>query len=144
MHVAMALSLALIPCCEGSAKVSTPLGNITGNDRGSVWEFLGIPFASQVRWSTPQPPQPYHSLAATSFGPPCTQVASNGTVIGVEDCLSLNVWRPAQVKRLPVMVWIYGGSFLEGSNANPIMDGYTMVSNHQNVIVVSMNYRWVC
>src|SRR5665213_493350 len=41
-----------------------------------------------------------------------------------EDCLSLNVWSPnvAPAKKLPVMVWIYGGGFREGGSAAPLYD----------------------
>jgi para-nitrobenzyl esterase len=59
-----------------------------------------------------------------------------------EDCLYLNIWKP-QVARsfagLPVMVWIYGGSFVRGDAANPMFDGANLA--REGVIVVSFNYR---
>ena len=39
-----------------------------------------------------------------------------------EDCLFLNVWRPASATpgaKLPVMVWIHGGGFMGGSGSSP-------------------------
>lgn len=44
-----------------------------------------------------------------------------GGLVGEEDCLLLNIYTPAGVSgdladRLPVMVWIHGGSLLTGSN----------------------------
>ena len=58
-----------------------------------------------------------------------------------EDCLYLNVWAPSDVKdgKLPVMVWIYGGGFQQGSAANPVFDGAGLAA--RGVIVVSVNYR---
>lgn len=60
-----------------------------------------------------------------------------------EDCLNLNVWAPADAvpdANLPVMVFIYGGSFVSGDSADPLYDGAYLAAN-KNVIVVSFNYR---
>jgi para-nitrobenzyl esterase len=59
-----------------------------------------------------------------------------------EDCLTLNVWRPAGAApgaKLPVMVWIYGGAFIQGASALPFYDGTHFAE--QGVILVSFNYR---
>jgi len=58
-----------------------------------------------------------------------------------EDCLTLNVWTPANAKpgSLPVMVWIYGGGFAAGTTSEPRQDGQFLA--HRNVVIVSMNYR---
>jgi para-nitrobenzyl esterase len=47
-----------------------------------------------------------------------------------EDCLYLNIWTPAQAKTttkstparqpLPVIVWIYGGGYINGSASMPL------------------------
>ena len=66
-----------------------------------------------------------------------------------EDCLNLNIWVPSvrgpgRVKYakngIPVLVWIYGGGFLYGANADPVYDGQAFAENY-GVIVVNMNYR---
>lgn len=56
-----------------------------------------------------------------------------------EDCLTLNVWRPASKSSapLPVMVWIYGGALAHGNTPQYPADALAA----QGVIVVSMNYR---
>jgi para-nitrobenzyl esterase len=56
-----------------------------------------------------------------------------------EDCLTLNVWRPAKESSqpLPVMVWIFGGALAHGNTA--MYDGSGLAK--QGVMVVSMNYR---
>ncbi|VDN12617.1 unnamed protein product [Dibothriocephalus latus] len=65
-----------------------------------------------------------------------------------EDCLFLNIWVPIlpeeqrceKDKKLPVMVWIFGGSFSTGSSVLSVYDG-RFLSTRQNVIVVTVNYR---
>lgn len=60
-----------------------------------------------------------------------------------EDCLSLNIWTPSEVKvttKLPVMVFIYGGGFVAGDSSDPLYDGSYLAAN-KDVIVVSFNYR---
>jgi para-nitrobenzyl esterase len=58
-----------------------------------------------------------------------------------EDCLYLNVWRPrdAGAGKLPVLVWIYGGSFTRGGASQRVFDGARLAS--RGVIVVTFNYR---
>lgn len=117
-----------------------------------VW--LGIPYArapvGDYRWRTPRPPQPWDTpREATAFGPPCPQFASRlgvpdaepGTLVGAEDCLSLNIFAPTDVDErasLPVMVFIHGGGNTVGS-AQPY-DG-SRLAQEQGVIVVTLNYR---
>jgi para-nitrobenzyl esterase len=58
-----------------------------------------------------------------------------------EDCLYLNVWAPAgrSDAGLPVMVWIYGGSFAIGSGSEARYDGEAFA--RRGVILVTLNYR---
>src|SRR3954451_24518141 len=58
-----------------------------------------------------------------------------------EDCLYLNIWTPAKsaTERLPVMVWIYGGSFNVGAGSEPWYDGTNLAK--KGVVVVTLNYR---
>jgi len=73
---------------------------------------------------------------ADKFGPECMQPDD---VPKSEDCLTLNVWRPATASAAPlsVMVWIYGGALVHGSTSLYPADALAK----QGVIVVSMNYR---
>jgi para-nitrobenzyl esterase len=83
--------------------------------------------------------------SAQDFGNDCMQQrqrAGNGRATPSEDCLYLNVWRPAARPaeiRLPVLVWIYGGGFVVGGASEPLQDGATFA--RQGLIVVSFNYR---
>jgi para-nitrobenzyl esterase len=74
---------------------------------------------------TPAPPAP---------AAPAVQAPS-------EDCLYLNVWRPADqnARRLPVMVWIYGGGFTGGSSSSPNTSGVQFAK--EGVVLVALNYR---
>jgi para-nitrobenzyl esterase len=69
------------------------------------------------------------------------QRPGNGAATPAEDCLYLNVWRPAArpAARLPVLVWIYGGGFVVGGASEPLQDGATFA--RLGLIVVSFNYR---
>ncbi len=73
---------------------------------------------------------------------------SDDTVSYSEDCLSVNVVRPAGIphsQKLPVAVWIHGGGFLIGSSADRIYNLSDLVNTsqqlHMPVIVASINYR---
>jgi para-nitrobenzyl esterase len=66
---------------------------------------------------------------------------SGSVADGSADCLTLNVWSPdIGAGPLPVMVWIHGGRYLEGSAANPHYDGAALAAS--GVVVVSLNYRF--
>jgi carboxylesterase type B len=138
--------------------VNTTSGRFRGfSPYPGVEAYLGLPYAAppvgRLRW---QPPQPYASVSsdivnATEPYPGCYQVlfntALNDKVSGAresEDCLLLSIWKPAnhqpsQAKKLPVLIWIYGGGFAQG-NSNPD-DGIDFVSRQKDIIVVSFNYR---
>jgi carboxylesterase type B len=69
---------------------------------------------------------------------PLSMFSKNQTVVGVEDCLYLNVFAPVNSTNLAVMFWIHGGAYQEGA-ANEY-DGGNIASN-QGVVVVTTNYR---
>lgn len=111
---------------------------------------MGIPFAAPpvgaLRWRAPQPAKPWQGvLSATQYRAACMQTgmyppdAANEPVS--EDCLYLNIWRPAKTSAtpLPVMVWIYGGGLENGSAAVPVYAGDELA--RRGVIVVTANYR---
>ncbi len=129
--------------------VGTISGYVQGVSDGDVESFKGIPYAAppvgEFRWRPPQSVASWDGvLDASEFGPSCATAgwgAAPGTISegSSEDCLYLNVWRPADVEpgaKLPVMVWIHGGGFTGGSG-NTSGDGFAK----QGVILVSMNYR---
>ena len=91
---------------------------------GTWHEFWGVPFARPpvglLRFRRPVPAQTWSDVREATTPPPaCPQRLSagpkTGEVIGVEDCLYLNVFTPEikPVKPMAVMVWIHGGAFVE-------------------------------
>ncbi len=61
-----------------------------------------------------------------------------------EDCLYVNVWTPSVAVRpsgpLPVMVWVHGGSFVNGSGSLSWYAGEALAARG-DVVVVTVNYR---
>jgi para-nitrobenzyl esterase len=128
--------------------VSTDKGKVAGLNNGTMDEFLGIPYAAPPtganRWKPPQPPASWTGQRdATHFANHCPQEASPFGVeqVDSEDCLYLNVYTPPGTptanSKLPVMVWIHGGSLLHGES-----DDYNPAKLvAEDVIVVTLNYR---
>lgn len=131
--------------------LSTSQGTLAGTQDEGIAVFKNIPFAGApvgpLRWRAPQPAPSWQGIrAADSYGPICPQQKIPlirrllmPSYPESEDCLSLNVWTPDTHAKLPVMVWIYGGSFVRGGAALPYYDG-TDLAKH-GVIVVTLNYR---
>jgi para-nitrobenzyl esterase len=130
--------------------VDTLLGRILGRRQGKVDAFLGIPFAEapvgNLRFHPPRPKHAWYPALyrALNQGPECLQselfASVDDHIVRDEDCLYLNVWRPAVSKqKLPVMVWVYGGAFIHGGANKPEYFGDQLA--HKDVILVSFNYR---
>src|SRR5262245_6301614 len=104
-------------------------GTIKGAVADGVLSFKGIPFAAppqgDLRWRSPQPVVAWTGVRpATEYGHDCMQKPFGGDAAPLgtepaEDCLVVNVWRPADkgAAKLPVMVWIYGGGFVNGGSS---------------------------
>jgi para-nitrobenzyl esterase len=148
-----ALAFALPAHASDPLVIKTDQGTIQGkmSEDGQARDFLGIPFAAPpvgpLRWKPPQPaPKWQGTRQATTFGSRCMQQEVFDDMRfrdpgESEDCLTLNVWTPAQKHegKLPVMVWIFGGGFTGGTTSEPRQDGEHLT--HKGVLVVSMNYR---
>jgi para-nitrobenzyl esterase len=130
-------------------------GELQGVVDDGVASFKGIPFAAppvgELRWRPPQPAAKWTGVRqAADFGADCTQgrfgppppAGAPAPPASSEDCLFLNVWRPASAMptaKLPVMVWIHGGGFMGGSGSSPFTSGAPFA--RQGVLLVSLNYR---
>jgi para-nitrobenzyl esterase len=92
-----------------------------------------------VRSATAHGPSAWQAVAREGFGPWTPEFVVQDDVS--EDCLYLNVWTPAagHDKPCPVLVWIHGGAFCQGSGSVPIYDGRALAA--QGVVVVTLNYR---
>ncbi|XP_078597482.1 uncharacterized protein LOC144873739 [Branchiostoma floridae x Branchiostoma japonicum] len=147
--------------------VGPAVSTVTGQVRGTtthttdlpykpIYTFLGIPYAAppvgDLRYRLPQPAIPWEGVReAVEYGHYCPQNSTtyNGLDFPIkyetagktsEDCLTLNVFTPtvAADSALPVLLWIHGGSLYLGMGAPP---GLESLAAHQDVVVVSINYR---
>lgn len=132
--------------------VHTASGIVQGTTDRNIDVFKGIPYAApptgKYRWRPPQPVQSWQGVRdASKFCSDCAQAAWPRSESKIrentsEDCLFLNLWRPANIKqgtKLPVMVWIYGGGFVGGGSSYAETSGTQFAG--QGVILVNFNYR---
>ncbi|HET7793174.1 MAG TPA: carboxylesterase family protein, partial [Rhizobacter sp.] len=142
---------------------STSLGAVSGIEQAGTYAWLGIPYAKPpvgaLRWKAPAAPDAWTTKRDTkAFGNACIQngriygPGSNNTYdatigttlntpVGSEDCLTLNIWRPAtQDVNLPVLFFVYGGSNISGYTADPVYNGANLAKT-ANAVVVTANYR---
>ena len=149
---AAALSLSLAAAAaDAPPVVDAPAGTAQGEVVGKVRIFKGIPFATPptgaLRWKPPLPlPKWKGTRDATKFGPACVQPKARAESIYTwnlpamsEDCLSLNIWAPADARNAPVFVWIHGGSLTTGVGSDPMYDGTRFAE--RGIVVVTINYR---
>ena len=137
--------------------VKTDYGKLKGyvNEDKEVLVWKGVPYArppvGELRWTAPQDPEPWHGVRdATSPAKKCTQLDTLEEWINTgkvdpnssEDCLYVDIYRPERHtnhgERLPVYVWIHGGSNYFGSGRD--YDG-SVLATQSDVVVVVVQYR---
>jgi para-nitrobenzyl esterase len=125
-------------------------GKLKGVTSDGITSFKGIPYATPpvgaLRWRPPQPAERWSGVRdASQYGHDCMQLPfpSDAAPLGTtpaEDCLVLNVWVPEhRTGKLPVMVWIYGGGFVNGGSSPAVYDGSQFA--RRGIAFVSFNYR---
>ncbi len=128
----------------------TKSGLVSGVIEEGIEVYKGIPYAADTsgenRWHPPKPAPSWDGiLQADTFGPSCAQFSRfpvPGQIVGSEDCLSLSIYTSGRgkfKKKKPVMVWIHGGGFKNGSSSDPSYNATKIAK--KDVIVVSINYR---
>ncbi|MBU1324149.1 MAG: carboxylesterase family protein [Alphaproteobacteria bacterium] len=148
--VLTALAMLVLPSQDPDRPlVATTSGPVLGVEADGVRAFKGLPYAAPPigdrRWAPPAPPESWTDPRdASTVGALCIQPPANGDP-GVgpppmsEDCLTLNVWAPEGARDLPVMVWIHGGGYNNGSGTAALYDGTALA--RRDVVVVTINYR---
>jgi para-nitrobenzyl esterase len=127
-----------------SPVVQTRHGAVRGVVERNVAVFRGIRYGADTaprRFMPPLPPDPWEGVAdAYEYGPASPQTGAREAIS--EDCLFLNVWTPAADPRArrPVMFYIHGGAYANGSGAHPLYDG-TELCQRGDVVVVTVNHR---
>jgi para-nitrobenzyl esterase len=163
------LLAAMPSCTPGKAPpvVNSVAGEWLGSWSGAndtIAAFRGIPFAQPpvgvLRWRAPLPAIVQGRQDATEYAPACVQgsgmvdwYADVAAVFGAgpevvgrpaavsEDCLYLNIWSPRLKagEKLPVMVYVHGGSNVGGWSYEPNYVGENLAA--RGVVVVSISYR---
>lgn len=104
-----------------------------------VRSLTGIRYARAQRFEAPQALE-FTGRGLDRFGPSCPQQGTRYQPQD-EDCLFLNVWWPeAKARPRPVMVYIHGGAYSNGSVADPLNDGAKLAARG-DVVVVTVNHR---
>lgn len=155
----MADDMALAPLTR-TAVIDTSNGPVRGyvEDKLKVFKGLryGAPPTGEHRFKPPRRPAAWTEIAeATNYGAPAIQSGmapgERGSSAGdppapdepasSEDCLFINVWTPGldSAKR-PVMVWLHGGGFANGSGGAAMYDGGAL-ARKGDVVTVTVNHR---
>src|SRR5258706_9639896 len=143
----LTLLLGMAIGAQAAPAVPTADGQVEGLSKNGVSQFLGIPYAKPpvgaLRWMPPQPVAKWaNARKADKFGPTCAQITTLGPFAGPpnsnEDCLYLNVFTPDVKAKLPVLVWVHGGGYVDGES-----DDYdaTKLAKEGKLVVVTLNYR---
>lgn len=128
----------------------TAEGLLVGRRDRSVDSFKGVRYAAPpvgaLRWRPPAAPSSWEGprdageLGAICIQPPANGDPGVGPLPMSEDCLTLNIWAPeSREAPLPVMVWIHGGGYINGSGTAALYDGTRLAG--RGVVVVTLNYR---
>ncbi len=129
-----------------TVQLSIADGSIQGLQTDNISTYKGIPYAKppvgDLRFAPPEDVEPWTDvLDCTQFGPTPVQVYPREDQPMSEDCLTVNVWTPAQAadEKLPVYVWIYGGAFAQGAGSESSYDGTNFAKD--GIVTVTFNYR---
>src|SRR5262249_34693398 len=127
----------------------TDTGALHGVANGEIIAFKGVPYAAppvgDLRWRPPQRAAKWNGVReANDYGNVCMQKYPNtdngiGRQPASEDCLTLNVWTQGTSGKRPVMLWIHGGGFVNGSGTAKLYDGTQLAK--RGVVIVTINYR---
>ncbi len=133
------------------------LGKIKGIEKDGCYEFRGIRYAKAKRWEYPTQVDLWEGeYDATAYGACCFQMRAfeddavcnpfyhkefrqGRSFTYSEDCFFLNIQTPKNAEKLPVLLYIHGGSFTGGSADESQIDGERFCEN--GVVFVAINYR---
>lgn len=153
-RVLIALALLASGCMSDPAPsdptiATVETGQLKALEAKGVLAFKGIPYAAPpvgaLRWKAPVRAARWAGIRdASAYGPICMQKMPNpdngiGQYRASEDCLTLNVFTQELTGKRPVMVWIHGGGFVNGSGSAELYDGSQLAK--RGVVVVTINYR---
>ena len=153
MRIAVVLLSTVAGACTAPGTdpvVAIDTGRLRGVVADGVTSFRGIPYAASTgganRWRPPRPAESWDGVRnADRYSPFCPQFDSEMLWFELgemsEDCLALNVWTPhlEPVEPMPVMVWIHGGGYVNGSGNVARLNSPALAQD--GVVLVTINYR---
>ena len=130
-------------------------GKLMGYMNEGIYAFVGIQYATASRFEMSKPVDPWEGVKrAQTYGEICpipeqTEVSEDEFYWPHrywpqnEICQFLNVWTPGILdgKKRPVMVWLHGGAFTNGSSIESVAYEGKNLSEFGDVVVVSLNHR---
>ncbi|UTF59463.1 carboxylesterase/lipase family protein [Gilvimarinus sp. DA14] len=141
--VAASAPLAASAFATAGAELQTRSGRVRGEKHNGLHIFKGIPYGGDTAQRRFQPPVKEASWQgvrdATSYGASAPQGRDDSSS---EDCLFLNCWTPGlnDGGKRPVLFYIHGGGYANGSGSDPLYDGSSLC--HQgDVVVITVNHR---
>lgn len=141
---------------HGIAIVSVSSGKLQGFIHRGIATYRGVPYAHAARFMPPEAVAPWDGIrTALTYGFVCQQadvtqvddlrefMLPHRYGFPNDDCQNLNIWTPgiADGKRRPVMLWIHGGGFTNGSSIEQVDYEGENLSRKGDVVVVSVNHR---
>lgn len=135
--------------------VTVEQGKLEGFMNGDTFTFLGVPYAQAERFEEPQKPDSWEGIRkARAYGKTCliptqTEVGNDEAYwphrywIQGDDCQNLNIWTQTldtEAKK-PVMVFLHGGGYTNGSSIESAAYDGANLSDYANVVVVTLNHR---
>lgn len=117
--------------------IKTKGGMVQGSLKDGLYEFLGIPYGKAERFRRAKPCSWEGVLPCVEYGNRSLQI-EDGTIVGAEDCLNLNIITPDVAGKYPVLIEIHGGAFQMGSNQ---WMNRALSQAGRNFVHVAINYR---
>lgn len=126
-------------------------GTFVGTEENGVASWLGIPFAKppvgKLRFKAPEYVDASDKVFEAKYYGKRSYGQNEGgdyiQKIAAEDCLYLNIWvnTDDKTEKKPVMVWIHGGAYVDGSGSQACYSGGNLVQAQSDIIMVNINYR---
>lgn len=142
---ALAEEVADVDCVSEQPTINSTSGCVQGIAYQGLSMFLGIPYAEppigSLRWKRPVSISPWSEVKkADQLSSMCPQHDGYGGIVGSEDCLSINIFRPVEKDEvLPILFFTHGGSFVAGMGSSEVIEAPPELG--KQAIVITHNYR---
>lgn len=141
-------------CSQTGPVVETKEGKLKGFFLDGIYNFYGIKYANAKRFQMPTPVEPWEGIKdATNYGYICPvngDPAPKGEIYiphrfwpANENCQYLNIWTTSldRTAKKPVMVWLHGGGFANGSSIEQVAYEGDSLAEYGDVVVITLNHR---